>query len=637
MTLVSLEHVERRFGDLVVLEDVGLRIEEKDRVGVVGDNGAGKTTLIKILAGVDAPDRGARNARRGLRVAYGAQIPDLPRGTTVLAWVLAGSGDFQALEGRIRELEARLAEVPHDERALDEYGHLQSAFEAGGGYQRQALCEKVLSGLGFDENQGDFDKDTTVLSGGEKSRLQLAALMTAPADLLILDEPTNHLDLQGIEFLESYLPRWPGAVVVVSHDRRFLDNVAQAIVEVDAAGVSRFKGNYTAWRKQRDANLLAAARAYKSQQEYFEKEMDFIRRNMAGRMSVQAKGRLKRLQRLERLSSPRGERGSMRLEFKGGRGQQGQAVLEVEDVAARLPDGRTLFSGATFRLWHGEVLGVLGRNGAGKTTLLRMLAGERPPSAGKIARAPSVRAGYFSQEMHDLPQSGTVLDALRALDPTVLEGELRSWLALFLFTGDDVLQPVQSLSGGEKRRLALARLTRGRFDYLCLDEPTNHLDIGAREGLEEALLAYPGAAVVISHDREFLEAVTSRVLWVEDGRVQVFEGGLEQCMAALGDAQRQRRSADAAAAKPAPAKGSGPDEAPAAPRQPSGGKVRNPMLFEKLEGEIIAMEEELERLRHSMLLPDNYGDQKRMRALLDEQKALEQRLRDGYERWENWT
>lgn len=622
MTLVSLEKVGRNFGDLQVLEGVGLRIEERDRIGIVGDNGSGKTTLARVLAGIDQPDAGVRNARRNLRVAFGAQVPENRTGETVWSLVLQGDGEFRVLEERVRALAHRLEESPEDPRLLAEYGQLQGAFEAGGGYDRKHLCERVLFGLGF--RDADLEKDVAVLSGGERSRVALATLMTRPADLLLLDEPTNHLDLPGIAFLEDFVQRYPGAVAVVSHDRRFLDNVAKTILAVDSARVTRFKGNHAAYQKQQDQALLAQSRAYKTQTEFYQKEMDYIRRHMAGRWHAQAKGRLKRLKRLQLISRPKTQKHGMKLRFAGGRGLQGQSMVEVQDLKAVLPDGRELFSGVSFRLYHGETLGLLGRNGAGKTTLLRMVAGHAEPNGGSIKRAQRTKIGYFSQEVTDLPAHGSVLDALRQLSPTATDKELRDHLALFLFTGDEVDQAVESLSGGEKQRLALARLTYTAYDLLCLDEPTNHLDITGREGLEEALKEYGGAALVISHDRQFLEAVTDRVVHLADGCLKVFDGGLEQCLAALATAgQRKTRSQENRT-----------------PRSKTGasapGKVRNPLMFQKLEEEIIALEERLETLREAMARPENYSDHQNMQRLQAEEAELLQQLETAYERWENW-
>ncbi len=628
MTLVTLENVVRRFGEDAILDGLSLRVDEGDRIGVVGDNGAGKTTMIRILAGVDEPDTGQRNTRRDLRIAYGAQMPAMPQDTTVQDLVMRGTGEHGAFEQRMRALEAKMA--TGDEAALREYGVLQAAFEAGGGYDRKHRVEKVLSGLGF--LLADLQKDVSVLSGGEKSRAQLAILMTTPADLLILDEPTNHLDLQGIEFVEDFVVRYPGASVVISHDRRFLDAIANAIVEVGDGVATRWKGNFAHYSKQRDLALLTQARAFKTQREFVEKEMEYIRRNMAGRMSAQAKGRLKRLQRLQLIEKPHGTRAQMRLTFGNTtRGQQGQVALEGEDLTVRI-GGRTLLERAAFRVWFGEVTALLGRNGAGKTTLLRLLAGIGEPAGGEIRRAHNLRIGYFSQEVNDLPQHGTVIDALRELDRTVDERTLRDHLALFLFCGDDVEKPVSELSGGEKQRLSLARMTRAQFDLLCLDEPTNHLDVAGTEGLEQALKEFPGTVVLITHDRQLVDEVADRVLWVENGKVRAFDQGLAQCQRVLAEERAAVRAAEVEAREKA-----APRDAAAEPKKAiETGRVRNPLLFQRLEERIIALETELEALRSSMLDPANYASASKMKELQATEIRLKAELASAYEQWENW-
>ena len=630
MTLVSLEKITRRFGDFPVLDGLSLRVDESDRLGVVGDNGAGKTTMIRILAGVDDADSGKRNCKRQLRIAYGAQMPAMPKGQTIEQFVHHGTGEHAALEARMRDLEARMAAGNDD--ALHRYGELQASFEAGGGYDRKHQVEKVLSGIGFPE--GDLQKDISVLSGGEKSRVQLAVLMTTPADLMILDEPTNHLDLQGIEFVEDFVKRYPGAVVVVSHDRRFLDGAVDAIVEVADGVATRYKGNFSAYRKQRDQALLAQQRQFKNQAEFVAKEMDFIRRNIAGQKTAQAKGRLKRLQRLQLISKPKGKRAQMKLTFgQTTRGQLGQAAIEAERLKVCAGD-KQLIGGGEFRVWFGEVTALLGRNGAGKTTLLRLLAKDALPADGTLKHAHNLRIGLFSQEKTDLPHSGTVIDALRELDRTVDDGALRDHLAMFLFIGDEVEKPVQDLSGGEKQRLALARMTRAQFDLLCMDEPTNHLDVAGTEGLEQALKEFPGTVVLITHDRQLVEEVADRVLWVEQGAVRTFDQGLEQCQRVLAEERSAARAAQAALKERAAHKASSAAAAPKLARET--GKIRNPLMFERLEAKIMDLEGAIETVQASMLEPENYASAQKMKGLQAEEARLKLELSAAYEQWENW-
>ncbi|MGE0143511.1 MAG: ABC-F family ATP-binding cassette domain-containing protein [Planctomycetota bacterium] len=634
MTLVSLERIERRFGDVEVLVGAGMRVDEGERIGVVGDNGSGKTTLIRILAGLDEADRGARNTRRDLRIAYAEQVPRLDSGTTVRDWVIRGDGSFAQLEARIRTLEAELAKHPGDERLLAEYGDLQVRFEAGGGLDRVHVCERVMTGLGFDE--AAWQKDVAVLSGGERSRVVLSALMTLPSDLLILDEPTNHLDLEGIAFVEDYVRRYPGAVVVISHDRRFLDAVSSRIVEVEDGLTATYKGNYSAYRQQKELQLLSESRAFEKQQAFLEKELDYIRRNHAGQMARQAKGRMKRLMRVQLVNRPKKGKRAMRVGFGGEvRGQIGQIMIEAFDLVAAL-GGRKVLDRASFRVMFGEVTALIGRNGAGKSTLLKILSGHRIPDSGTVERAHGLRVASFSQEVTDLPTGVTILEALRLVDPDSETRDLRDHLGMFLFSGADAELLVDSLSGGEKQRLALARLTRAQHDLLLLDEPTNHLDVSGCESLERAIGEYPGTIVLVTHDRQILEAVAERILWLDDGKVTELRGGLSAWAEAV---EKKRQSARAAAdrQRDAAAASGGARAVTSTAAAGKSDKIRNPMMFERLEAEIMDFESELETIRAAMLLEENYRSADKLRGLQSKEREVQERLAKAYERWENWN
>ncbi|MEO0481682.1 MAG: ABC-F family ATP-binding cassette domain-containing protein [Planctomycetota bacterium] len=632
MTLATLDRIARRFGDLEILSSASLQLDLGERVGIVGANGSGKTTLIRILAGADEPDLGTRTLRKGLRLAYAEQVPRLSPGMTVREFVRRGDGSFDDLASRIAGLEARLADSPDDPEALRDYGELQTAFEAGGGYERDHVCERVLDGIGF---RGDaLDKDLRVLSGGEKSRVVLASLMTTPADLLILDEPTNHLDLEGIAYVEEQVQRHPGTVVVVSHDRHFLDAIATRIVEVDDGTTQSYKGNYTAWKKQRDERLLAEMRAFKNQQAFIEKEMDYVRRNMGSRMTRQAKGRLRKLARLETINAPKRGQQRTRLQFGNEvRGRTGQTMIEARGLSVKAGELQVV-DRQDLRVNFGETVALLGRNGAGKSTLLRAMVGQLPPSAGDVERAHGLRIARFSQEVTELPLHLTVFAALRQVDPEATDKEIRDHLALFLFHGEEVESPVEGLSGGEKQRLNLARLTRSPYDLLLLDEPTNHLDMEGREGLEDAIRGFPGTVVIVTHDRALIDTVCDRVLYLEGGQVRDFRGSLDECMDSILQERAQKRSAakhEKQAARAETAATAEPKKAAQAT------KIRNPMKFAELEANIVETEEKLETARSDMALEENYRDAQKFQALQELEKTLERELQKLYERWENWN
>ena len=414
-----------------------------------------------------------------------------------------------------------MAEGDSSSALHDKYDALTHRFETEGGYEMVAEVEKALSGLGFEKE--DFPRPLAELSGGQKNRAMLARAILSMPDVLLLDEPTNHLDFNAVEFLEEYLARSRRAYLVVTHDRRFLDTVAEEIVDLENGRLTAYSGGYTAYRRQKAERILTATRAFEKQQEFIEKEKEYIRRNIAGVNSRQAKGRRTRLARVERLEKPIEDATSVAFEFGAAR-VGGRSFLRARHLDAGYEPGRQIVRDVSFELLRGERLAILGENGTGKTTLLKTLAGRLPPLSGTVQTGHDVSIGYYDQELRDLDLSRRAIDAVWDEHPQETEEAMRSYLAFFAFRGDEVFAPIAGLSGGEKGRLTLAVVMRQRHNLLLLDEPTNHLDLDSREALEESLEDFPGSIVFVSHDRAFIDRLATRVLDIRGGRAVLIEG-----------------------------------------------------------------------------------------------------------------
>jgi ATP-binding cassette subfamily F protein 3 len=483
--------------------------------------------------------------------------------------------------------------------------------------------ERALSGLGVAE--AARDQDVATLSGGQATRVSLARALLGRPDLLILDEPTNHLDIDATEWLEAELLTRPGTVVVISHDRWFLDRVAESVFEVERAKVFAYPGNYTKFEALREERREREATAYERQRRHIEKEEEFIRRNIAAQNVSMARGKRKRLSRLERLDTPSGEGRKMVIPAEAERIHTGE-VLRLTDVTVAL-GGRTILDRVSMRVSTGTVVGIVGPNGAGKTTLLRVLSGELVPDGGTVERGGKARFGYLPQEPSPPRPGSTVLEAMQAAMPNALRQEVRDWLGRFLFSGDDVKKRAEDLSGGEAARLALALFFLTRPNVLLLDEPTNHLDIPGREALEEAILDFPGTVVLVSHDRYLLQAVADRIVEVRPGRTITTEGGWSAHLA--------RRKEEIALERP-----SKPKERPreSSPRTASSGskKIRNPYRFAQLEEAIIETEERIEAIERKMQEEAVYRDARKFRAFAEELEERKAELERLDEEWENW-
>lgn len=631
--LFRLSDVYKSYGAQDILRGASLQVNAGEHVGLVGRNGAGKTTIFRLISGTETPDRGDVVRARGLRLGLLEQHIHFEQGSTVHESALAAFGHLQQIEHEMHELEHQMAEASADlESVLERYSELQTAFEREGGFEYAARAEAVLQGLGF--TRETWNLETEKLSGGQQNRLGLARLLLAEPDVLLLDEPTNHLDVAAVEWLEEFLATYQSAYVIISHDRYFLDRASTRIIEVELGRAASYTGNYSAYLVERDVRREAQQRAYENQQHLIAKTEEFIRRNLAGQKTKQAKSRRKMLEKLERIESVRPDQSSGDFRLKAVE-RAGTQVLTVEDASVGYP-GKVLATDITFTLRRGEALGIIGPNGSGKTTFVKTVLGKLPPLAGEIKWGTKIEIGYYAQQLDDLDDRNEIIMELRRVAPsTVTAGELRSFLAKFLFTGDDVYKHVRDLSGGEKGRLALAKLIYSRANVLILDEPTNHLDIPSREALEEALDAYQGTIITISHDRYFLDRIATQILALEGAGLagEHYDGDYTE----YHDWKARKRAAALEAEKDTEESRQEKKSASAQARQSSKKKVKKkePQRdAQAIETEIAEAEKQLSALSEEMGKPEVARAPERLAALNEEYRQAEERLQALYQEWE---
>lgn len=526
MSLLTAQNLAKSFGPVDIFDGISLSIPRNARIAIVGPNGVGKTTLLRILAGEDSPTEGSVHRSRGLRLGYLPQeAVDELDGTLWSSCLLA----FEALieQGEdLCEMEKAMQEPDCDPALLERYGKVQTEFENNGGYSYQARIRQTLDGLGFAET--DYERPLTQLSGGQRTRARLARILLDNPDLLLLDEPSNHLDISAVEWLEAYLKEWNGAVVIVSHDRYFLDQTAHFIWEMTPS-LEVYRGNYTAYLRQREERYVRRLAEYEAQTEYIEKQQDYIRRFLGTQNNNQARGRQRRLERLladSRLTAPTANVRPMHLRFKLA-DRSGNLVLRTYDLQVGYEDeGRPLFCCPDLVLERRECVAVIGPNGAGKTTLLKTVLNQIPAYSGRVELGANLKVGYFAQAHEGLKSDNTLMDEISSVDPKMLPAEMRNYLARYGFQGDEVFAQVATLSGGERGRLALAKLALSDANLLMLDEPTNHLDLATQEVLQDVLANYPGTIILVSHDRYLIDALATQI-WELDpnsSSLQVFKG-----------------------------------------------------------------------------------------------------------------
>ena len=629
MILLDVEGVVKHFGPEPVLDGVTFELRPGEKIGLVGPNGAGKSTLMKILAGQLEADAGSVSLHRTARLDYLEQQPQFDPGRVLWDEAKTALAPIVALvteaEAAAEKLAATRGDAEHAKLAA-RYDALQHEIQRHDAYNLDYKIERVLGGLGFTPDA--YRRPLNVLSGGQLNRLLLAKTLLREPDVLLLDEPSNHLDIEATQWLEAFLSSADQAVIVVSHDRYFLDKVTNRTLELYRGTVDSYVGNFSAYWQQKEERVKVQARTFEKQQEYIAKTEEFIRKNFYGQKSAQAKDREKKLERVERIEAPREIVGPPMGFAPASR--TGDIVVRAEHLSKAFD--RPLFRDLSFDVLRGERWGILGPNGTGKTTLLKVIVGKLPPTEGRVVLGAGVKVGYYDQLLQGIADDAEVVEVVRPTHKEFNEPQRRDLLAKFGLTGEIVFQRVDSLSGGERSRAALAKLSVDEPNVLILDEPTNHLDLWACDSLERSLLAFDGTVLFVSHDRYFLNRVCDHILVVEPDRFRVLEGNYETYL----DMQRRRAEEDSAAVeakrKPAPAPTSDA-------RSDAAKKERRKRKFPyrkvaDVEADIAQHEAQIEALHAKLILPDTMRDGRLVKQCQAEMDSLRAKLAQLYEHWE---
>lgn len=625
MLLLSCSHLSRGFDEGPLFENIGFELRAGERVGLVGPNGVGKTTLLRLLAGLDKPDDGEVRLHAGARVALLRQQAEFQPGRSLFEEARTALDELVAAHDdmvRTAEALAKSTDEAEHKALAARYDRLNELLRHHDAYNVDHRIEHILDGLGF--RSADYDRPVETFSGGQQSRLMLAKLLLAAPDVMLLDEPSNHLDIGATRWLEDYLAKQGEAMLIVSHDRYFLDKVVTQIFELHGKRISAYPGNYRAYAKLREQRYEQEMKTYEAQREYIAKQEEYIRRVHYGQLHKQAQSRQKALDRLERVERPTVVE-VPRMHFGDVR-RTGDVVLQVSDLAKSYD--RPLFRDLSFALERGKRLGILGPNGSGKTTLLRVLLGQEGADSGTVQRGHLVEFGYYDQHLKTLAEDQPVIRAVWPPDdPEATEQQMRNLLGRFGLTGEQVYQRVGDLSGGERSRAALARLVALGVNVLVLDEPTNHLDLWACDALEEALQEFEGTAIVVSHDRYFLNRVVDQLLVLDgDGRVHVIHGNYDTY-----ELMRAQKSTAAAPVKEAPPDGRGSQP----PSKPAKRKRRFPYRkVEDLEADIAKEETALRELEKLLASAELYRDGDKVKETMRGFEETKARLHQLYEHWE---
>ncbi|ENB9405602.1 ABC-F family ATP-binding cassette domain-containing protein [Bacillus cereus] len=637
LILLQVNALSKLYGAETILSNIKLEVQTKDRIALVGRNGAGKSTLLKIIAGELSHDSGEIIKPKDVSIGYLAQNTGLETSLTIWDEMLTVFTHLQQMETKLRRLEQEMGKEENFsneaiyERLLADYDQLQLDYKDQGGYQYEADIRSILSGLGFPVETHQTTIST--LSGGQKTRLALGKLLLTKPDLLILDEPTNHLDIETLTWLEQYLQGYPGAILIVSHDRYFLDKLVTQVYEISNKESRRFVGNYSKYLDLKSALYEQEMKRYEKQQDEIAKLEDFVQKNIARASTTKrAQSRRKQLDRMELLTRPLGDSKSASFHFDIEK-QSGNDVLQVKDATIGY-DKDPIIEHVTMRLTRGDSVALVGPNGIGKSTLLKSIVNKLPLLHGEVSFGSNVSVGYYDQEQANLTSSKRVLNELWDEYPLQPEKEIRTILGNFLFTGNDVLKPVSSLSGGQKARLALAKLMMQKSNLLILDEPTNHLDLNSKEILENALIDYPGTLLFVSHDRYFINRVTTTVVELSTEGAQEYLGDydyyVEKKNEMIERAELEQQENQAPVQKTvAPEKLNYLEE-----KERKKLERQRTRKIEELEQNIVQFEEEIATLEDQLCLPEIYADYEKASEITTKKQTLQEQLDACMAEWE---
>ena len=636
--ILSCQGISKSFGEKVILNDASFHIEEREKAALIGNNGAGKTTLLRIIMNEISADSGQVVLMKDKKIGYLAQYQDVSGHRTVYEELLTTKQYIIDMEDRMRAIEVQMKNASGEEldRLMNTYTRLTHEFELENGYAYKSELMGVLKGLGFTDE--DFAKQVETLSGGQKTRVALGKLLISKPDILLLDEPTNHLDMESISWLETYLLSYPGAVFIVSHDRYFLDKVVTKVIEIDAAQVRMYSGNYSAYAEKKAQLRDAQYKAYLNQQRDIKHQEAVIvkLKSFNREKSIRrAESREKMLGKIQRIEKPTEVQSQMRLSLEP-RVVSGNDVLTVEELSKSFPE-QTLFTDISFQIKRGERVALIGNNGTGKTTMLKILNDLIPADSGTFSLGSKVQIGYYDQEHHVLHAEKTIFEEISDTYPTLTETEIRNMLAAFLFTGDDVFKVISSLSGGERGRVSLAKLMLSEANFLILDEPTNHLDIASKEILEEALNSYTGTVFYVSHDRYFINQTATRILELTNQAVVNY----------IGDYDYYLEKKEELTEKYAPVQQETVTVQETAPATASEGKLtwqqqkeeqarkrKQEAELKKTEARIEELETRDKEIDETLVLPDVCTNVGRCAELSREKDKIQQELEELYEKWE---